>query len=81
MDKKKPLLRDPECIHSRGTECEITSSFLCKDRKKCPLRITHEEYTESCRIANDRLRSLPEYRQMQIAAMYYNGQRVWEEKE
>ena len=79
MEKKDPLMRNPECIFSLGTRCDITDFFLCRGGRKCSLCVTHEEYAESCRKANERLRSLPEEEQIAIAAVYHKDKRVWEE--
>jgi len=57
-----------KCSVTQGGECEGIS---------CGFHKTKEEHQESMQKANERLRSLPQYQQEEIADKYYGGVRKW----
>ena len=59
---------DGRCTVLSGGSCEGTS---------CRFHKTVEEYQESLKKAQERLRGLPEYQQDDIAERYYGGVRKW----
>lgn len=57
-------------------KCSVMKSGECEGRS-CSFHKTKEEYQESVRKANERLRSLPEYQQEAVADKYYGGVKAW----
>ena len=67
FDEKAPALFD-ECT---ALECD------CPGALECPFYKTKAQLEDEKERAFERIRSLPEYRQLGIAIKYYGGQMPW----
>lgn len=60
----------------KNGKCTVLSGEVCEGTS-CGFYKTKEEQEKSLEKANARRRSLPEYRQDDIAARYHGGKREW----
>lgn len=58
--------------------CRILTVYECKG-EECPFFKTKSKFDSKQRLANIRLRRLPQEQQTHIADKYYSGQMPWKE--
>lgn len=64
------------CFAMKDDKCTVLSGGICKGTS-CGFYKTMEEHHQSIQKADERLRSLPDYQQKDIADRYYGGVRKW----
>jgi hypothetical protein len=75
--KREISMGAKECVYNRGIVCAALARMQCRNGASCPLFKTEEDVARAERKTIERLNSLPEEKQSEIADRLFNGHKPW----
>lgn len=75
--RRESLSGAKDCVYNRGISCSALERMQCRNGKSCPLFKTVEDVARAERKTIERLNSLPEEKQTEIADRLFCGRRPW----